>query len=92
MKHPQFIQLQILWIHLQKSFLQSVITRVKYYKVLADKTFDQLGEKEFYYSPNEASNSIAIIIQHMSGNMLSRWTNFFNRRRRKALEKPRHRI
>ncbi len=61
---------------LAKSFLQSVITRVKYYKVLADKTFDQLGEKDFYYSPNEASNSIAIIIQHMSGNMLSRWTNF----------------
>ena len=26
--------------------------------------------------PNEASNSIAVIIQHMHGNMLSRWTNF----------------
>jgi hypothetical protein len=57
-------------------FLASAISRVNYYKQLADKTFAQLEEKDFYYSPNEASNSLAVIIQHMSGNMLSRWTNF----------------
>ncbi|MCC6289163.1 MAG: DUF1572 family protein [Chitinophagaceae bacterium] len=57
-------------------FLQSAITRVKYYKLLADKTFEQLIDKDFYYQPNESSNSLAVIIQHMSGNMLSRWTNF----------------
>ena len=28
------------------------------------------------YEPNEDVNSIAIIIQHLHGNMLSRWTNF----------------
>ncbi|MBS1597987.1 MAG: DUF1572 family protein [Bacteroidetes bacterium] len=57
-------------------YLQSVITRMTGYKELADKTFEQLVEKDFYFKPNETSNSIAIIIQHMSGNMLSRWTNF----------------
>lgn len=61
---------------LAKVFLQSAISRVEYYKVLADKTFAQLNEKDFYYKPNDASNNLAIIIQHMSGNMLSRWTNF----------------
>ncbi|MFT3747885.1 MAG: DUF1572 family protein [Agriterribacter sp.] len=59
-----------------KIFLQSAIKRVKYYRELADKTFAQLEEEDFYYQPNESSNSLAVIIQHMSGNMLSRWTNF----------------
>jgi hypothetical protein len=58
-----------------KEFLQTVIRRVKYYKDLGDKTFEQLGDKDFHYQPNEESNSIAVIIQHMAGNMLSRWTN-----------------
>lgn len=57
-------------------YLESAIKRVLYYKVLGDSTFRQLEEKDFYYAPNEGSNSIAIIIQHMSGNMISRWTNF----------------
>jgi len=57
-------------------FLQTAIKRLSYYKELGDKTFAQLQEADFYYQPNEASNSIAVIIQHVSGNMLSRWTNF----------------
>jgi hypothetical protein len=57
-------------------YLPSTIRRLKYYKDLAEKTFDQLHEGDFHYAPNEESNSIAVIIQHMAGNMLSRWTNF----------------
>jgi hypothetical protein len=58
-------------------YLQTVIRRVKYYKDLGDKTFEQLNnDADFHYQPNEESNSIAVIIQHMTGNMLSRWTNF----------------
>jgi len=57
-------------------YLLTVIRRVKYYKGLADKTFEQLEEKDFHYQPGSESNSVAIIIQHMYGNMLSRWTNF----------------
>lgn len=59
-----------------KEFIQTVIKRVKYYKELGDKTFIQINDADFHYQPGEASNSIAVIIQHMSGNMLSRWTNF----------------
>jgi hypothetical protein len=61
---------------LQNAFLQSAIKRLTYYKELGDKTFAQLNDADFYYQPNDASNSIAIIIQHMSGNMQSRWKDF----------------
>jgi len=57
-------------------FLQSAIKRLSYYKELGDKTFAQLTDANFHYQPNDASNSIAIIIQHVAGNMLSRWTDF----------------
>ena len=57
-------------------YLETAIRRLKYYKELGDKTFVQLNEWDFHYQPNDESNSIATIIQHMAGNMLSRWTNF----------------
>ena len=61
---------------LAANFLSSYIKRISYYKELADKTFEQLNEADFHFQPNEVSNSIAIIIQHMAGNMISRFTNF----------------
>jgi len=61
---------------LGKKYLESAIKRLIYYKGLADKTFAQLNEEDFHLNPAEESNSIAVIIQHMNGNMLSRWTNF----------------
>ena len=57
-------------------FLQTCIKRLKYYKQLAEKTFEQLDEKDIHFTSNNTTNSIAVIVQHMSGNMLSRWTNF----------------
>ncbi|MDN3655115.1 DUF1572 family protein [Ferruginibacter paludis] len=61
---------------LATTFLQSAIKRVAYYKELGDKTFAQLSEADFFFTPNKENNSIAVIIQHMAGNMLSRWTDF----------------
>ncbi|MBK8608696.1 MAG: DUF1572 family protein [Chitinophagaceae bacterium] len=57
-------------------FLTSAIARLSYYKELGDKTFTQLIEADFHFKPGSESNSIAIIIQHVAGNMLSRWTDF----------------
>jgi hypothetical protein len=57
-------------------YLQTAIRRLRYYKGLGEKTFDQLTDADLHFKPNEASNSIAVIIQHVAGNMLSRWTNF----------------
>src|SRR5665213_910487 len=57
-------------------YLESVIKRFKQYKSLGDKTLEQLEEENLFWQYNDESNSIAIIVQHMHGNMLSRWTNF----------------
>ena len=63
-------------MNLGDEFLKSVIKRLKYYKELGDKTFDQLTNEDFHFQPNKENNSIAVNIQHMAGNMLSRWTDF----------------
>ncbi|WP_343661192.1 DUF1572 domain-containing protein [Chryseobacterium sp.] len=52
------------------------VKRFEYYKSLGDKTFDQLTEGQLFWQYNDESNSIAIIVKHIAGNMLSRWTNF----------------
>lgn len=57
-------------------FLKSAIRQFRDYKLLAEKTFAQINETDFLYQPNETTNSIAINITHLHGNMLSRWTNF----------------
>jgi len=60
----------------EQAFLQSAIKKFNAQKALGEKTFAQLSEKDFVFKPSEESNSIALIVQHMQGNMLSRWTNF----------------
>lgn len=57
-------------------FLKSAIKRLGYYKELGDKTLTVLDTTDCHFTPNEECNSIALIIQHMAGNMLSRWTDF----------------
>ncbi|HCR76689.1 MAG TPA: hypothetical protein DIW37_09855 [Chryseobacterium sp.] len=53
-----------------------LIKRFEYYKMLGDQSFDQLSDEQIFWQFNEESNSIAIIVKHIAGNMLSRWTNF----------------
>ena len=59
-------------------FIEICLRRFKYYKQLADRSFAQLSDNDFYYQPDPVSNSLEIIIQHMHGNMMSRWTNFLS--------------
>jgi len=57
-------------------FLESARKRFAEYKALGEKALDQLSGEELHWRPNEASNSIALLIKHLWGNMRSRWTNF----------------
>jgi len=57
-------------------YLESVKKQFMYYKMLGEKTFSQLADDKLFWQYNEESNSIAIIVKHLWGNMLSRWTNF----------------
>jgi hypothetical protein len=61
-----------------KNYLDSAIMQFRYYKMLGEKTMDQLEEAELFWSPGTNENSIAIIVKHLRGNMLSRWTDFLN--------------
>ncbi len=58
------------------SYLTSILKQFQYCKSLGDKTFEQLTFEDLTHSPSSDSNSIAIIVNHIVGNMLSRWTNF----------------
>ncbi|GMV99215.1 MAG: hypothetical protein AMXMBFR84_03540 [Candidatus Hydrogenedentota bacterium] len=58
------------------AFLESCVRRLKNDKILGEKAIAQLSDEELLWQPDAESNSIAIIIQHMHGNMISRWTNF----------------
>lgn len=57
-------------------YLNFAIKQFQNYKSLGEKTFNQLNDEQLFWQYNSDSNSIAIIIKHLSGNMLSRWTNF----------------
>ncbi len=61
-----------------ENYLKSVRFEFLRYKALGDKTFAQLDEKDIHWKYNEGDNSIALIVKHLSGNMLSRWTNFLS--------------
>ena len=58
------------------SYLTSIYKQFEYYKSLGDKTFSQLSSEELFWKPKPESNSISVIVKHLAGNMLSRWTNF----------------
>jgi hypothetical protein len=57
-------------------FLESAKKQFLYYKTLGEKAINQLQDEQLFISLNEETNSIAQIVKHISGNMLSRWTDF----------------
>lgn len=58
------------------SYLESVKKQFLYYKILGEKAIEQLEPEQLFVSVNEDTNSIAAIVKHLAGNMLSRWTDF----------------
>ncbi|WP_116789090.1 DUF1572 family protein [Flavobacterium psychrotrophum] len=59
-----------------KSYLESTRKQFLYYKTLGEKAMAQLEPEQLFYSADEDTNSIAVIVKHLQGNMLSRWTDF----------------
>ena len=56
--------------------LPALIAQYEYYKLLGEKTFAQVSDENLFHQFNEDSNSIATIVKHLHGNMMSRWTDF----------------
>ena len=61
---------------LSTSYLQDSIGLFHYYKKLADRAMEQCPDDALLISLDAESNSIAIIVKHMAGNMRSRWLDF----------------
>jgi hypothetical protein len=61
---------------MKTEFIETTKKQFGYYKLLGEKTFGQLSEEQLFFAPNSECNSIAVIVQHLHGNMMSRWTDF----------------
>jgi hypothetical protein len=59
-----------------KHYLESVKKQFLYYKTLGEKAMEQLHPEQLFVAVNEDTNCIATIVKHLSGNMISRWTDF----------------
>src|SRR4029077_16170285 len=61
-----------------QDFLQDSLNLLRQYKKLAEGALAQLPnpDRDLFYQPDKESNSIAIIMKHMAGNMRSRWRDF----------------
>ncbi|WP_096439096.1 DUF1572 domain-containing protein [Alteribacter populi] len=60
---------------LGNEYLKVVQERFQSIKGLGDKTISQLSEDDIHWILNEESNSVAVIVKHLSGNMVSRWSD-----------------
>jgi hypothetical protein len=58
------------------SYVEDSLGVFRYYKKLAERAMAQVSDERLLYALDTESNSIAVIVKHMAGNMLSRWTDF----------------
>jgi Protein of unknown function (DUF1572) len=59
-------------------FLNSSLLEFKKYKKYGDGAIAQVSDAQLNLAPEANSNSIAVIVKHLHGNMISRWSNLFN--------------
>ena len=57
-------------------FLDDAIRQFRKYKALADGALAQIADADLFRTIDSESNSIALVVKHLSGNMRSRWTDF----------------
>jgi hypothetical protein len=58
------------------SYIEDALSLFRHYKKLAERAMDQVSDEQLFATLDPESNSIAVIVKHMSGNMRSRWTDF----------------
>lgn len=61
---------------LTQNYLADVVSRFHAYKQLAEGAFAQISDQEFFAALDEEGNSIAVLVKHISGNSMSRWSDF----------------
>ena len=63
-------------MEINNQYIESVKKQFLYYKTLGENAMEQLEPQQLFIALNEHTNSIATMVKHLSGNMLSRWTDF----------------
>jgi len=58
------------------NYLVSATNVFKTYKELAEKAMNQISDEQLFWQPDAETNSVYLIVKHLHGNMLSRWTDF----------------
>ena len=61
---------------LAQKYLDTILDRSKIYKKMGETSFLRLTNEQIHQKFSEEDNSIAVIVKHLSGNLLSRWTSF----------------
>ena len=61
---------------LGQHYLEDALQTFRDYKKLGERAFAQLSDEDFFRTIDDESNSVAVIMKHLAGNMLSRWTDF----------------
>ena len=59
-----------------ENYHKDAVSAMRAYKKLAEKAIAQLKDEEFFVTLDEEANSVAVVMKHMAGNMISRWTDF----------------
>src|SRR5215470_7571393 len=59
-----------------QNYLDDSRSAMRAYKKLAEKALVQIKDEEFFVTLDDESNSVAVVMKHMAGNMISRWTDF----------------
>ena len=59
-----------------QNYLDDSRSAMRAYKKLAEKAIAQLKDDEFFVTLDDEGNSVAVVMKHMAGNMISRWTDF----------------
>src|SRR5580692_10498333 len=60
------------------SYLEDSLTLFQHSKSLADRAMEQVSDEELFATLDPEMNSIAVMVKHLAGNMLSRWTDFLS--------------
>lgn len=64
-------------MNLERHFIDNSEKLFKAMKMQAEKSIQQVSNEDLHYSPDIETNSISIIVKHISGNLFSRWTDIF---------------
>lgn len=63
-------------MNIGETYLKVIRERFYSLKDLGEKTMEQISEDEIHWKGNSETNSVVILVKHLSGNMMSRWTDF----------------